>query len=112
MSSIRQLNSSDPDFWQQLDEVLAAVASVVGMAAAGAKEAVLSAEDFSHLATELRAKLEAYDADADGVLEKITRHELAADQLSAFTRLKEKLDDYDFDSALAILNEAVSGKDG
>ena len=93
---------------QKLDAVVAAITSASGTSATANKKAELSPDELAHLLADLRAKLEAYDADADSVLVKITSHELTGEQSSAFSRLQQKLDGYDFDGALEVLNSLSS----
>jgi PAS domain S-box-containing protein len=104
---VNDLNDVYAQTEQKLDAVVATIASVSNMAALESKQPELSVDEFAHLIADLRSKLEAYDADADSVLTKITSHELPDEQRSAFGRLQQKLDGYDFDGALEILNGLV-----
>ena len=109
--SIADLNDLYAQTQQKLDAVVAAITSSIGTTATEVKQAELSPDEFAHLVAELRSKLEAYDADADSVLARITSHELVGKQRTALGRLQQKLDGYDFDGALEILNELLDGKD-
>jgi len=93
-----------------LDAVVAAIASSGAGVGQQELESRLSVEEFNHFVADLKAKLEAYDADADSVLAEITSHELSAEQQLACNRIREKLDGYDFDAALEMLGTLDAGK--
>jgi HPt (histidine-containing phosphotransfer) domain-containing protein len=98
----------------ETEVLLRKVVDFIGSTVSGAAEtnedgSKLTEKALADLIGELREKLQEYDADADAVLEKITCHELEPEKKTGFTRLKEKLDGYDFDAALRILNEIDGG---